>query len=364
MRLDWLELVEFRSYSQLSFRPDDELNVLIGENGAGKTNLLEAIGYLSVLSSFRHAPDEALIALGAETAVLRGEVQGSVSRHRIEVLLGRSERRRVQLDGKRPRRNAELRTALRVVTFLPDDLELVKGSAGRRRTFLDDLAAQLHPAATADQGELERALRQRNTLLRQHRRNADPDALAGFEGQIAVAGARVLIHRRAAIAGLGPYLEEAYHAFGSEDVSWVYESRWAPITADEPAAAAALLDALERTRSQDMDRGTTTVGPQRDNPVLRLDERDSRTHASQGEQRSLVLSLRLATFDLISDTFDDRPVIVLDDVFSELDPRRAQAVLGRLPGAQTFVSSARGDDVVPTGGARWLVEATGMVSSL
>jgi len=357
VRLEWLELVDFRSYPELSFSPAPGLNVVVGDNGAGKTNLLEAVGYLSSLRSFRNAPEDALIALESDASVIRGEVQGPVSKHRIEVMLHRAERRKVLLDGKRPRRNAELRATLRVVTFLPDDLELVKGSAGRRRAFLDDLAGQLHPAALADQSDLERALRQRNTLLRQQRRNADFNALAGFEGQIAVSGARVVIQRRNAIRDLAPYLQEAYQAFGSDRVSWLYESRWAPESNDEPAVGAALAAGLERVRSQDMDRGVTTVGPHRDNPVLRLDMRDARTHASQGEQRSLVLSLRLATFDLIEDRFDDAPVILFDDVFSELDTTRAGAVLRRLPGAQTFVSSARQDDVA--GGARWRVGGAG-----
>lgn len=362
MRLEWLELVDFRSYPQLSFSPDPGLNVVVGDNGAGKTNLLEAVCFLSSLRSFRNAPEDALIALDSDASVIRGEVQGPVSMHRIEVMLSRAERRRVLLDGKRPRRNAELRATLRVVTFLPDDLELVKGSAGRRRGFLDDVAGQLHPSALADQSDLERALRQRNTLLRQQRRNADSNALAGFEGQIAVAGARVVIQRRNAIRDLEPYLHEAYQAFGSDVVSWLYDSRWAPESNDEVEVGAALAAGLERARGQDMDRGVTTVGPHRDNPVLRLDMRDSRTHASQGEQRSLVLSLRLATFDLILDRFDDAPVILFDDVFSELDPTRAAAVLQRLPGAQTFVSSARQDDLA--GGTRWRVEGSGRVIPL
>lgn len=361
MRLEWLELAGFRSYRELLFRPDPALNVVVGNNGAGKTNLLEAIGYLSTLRSFRNAPEEALIALERDAAVLRGEVHGPVSTHRIEVMLSRVGRRNVQLDGKRPRRNSDLGTALRVITFLPDDLELVKGSAGQRRAFLDDVAGQLHPTASVDQGDLERGLRQRNTMLRQERRNADPDALASFEERIAISGARVLLHRRGAIADLIPHLREAYGPFGSDVVAWSYESRWAPRSEDEHEVAAVLAGELERARRHDMERGVTTVGPHRDNPVLTLDERDSRTHASQGEQRSLVLSLRLATFDLLLARFDDAPVILFDDVFSELDPRRAGAVLGRLPGAQTFISSARADDVVPGGGARWRVEETGKV---
>ena len=158
MRLEAVELRSFRSYPQLDFTPDPGTNLLIGDNGAGKTNLLEAIAYLSTLRSFRKAPDDALIASNADAAIVRGAVAAPVSQHMIEIELSRSARRRVLLDGKRPARNAELRARLRCVTFLPDDLELAKGSAGQRRSLLDDIAAQLRVTAGADQAELERAL--------------------------------------------------------------------------------------------------------------------------------------------------------------------------------------------------------------
>ena len=361
MRLDWLELRQFRSYPQLDFRPDPGTNLLVGDNGAGKTNLLEAIAYLSALRSFRKAPDDALVATGADEAVMRCGVTGPVSEHTIEVLLSRVQRRRVQLDGKRPSRNAELRSRLRCVTFLPDDLELIKGSAGQRRGLLDDIAAQLRPTAAADQSDFDRALRQRNALLRAEGALADTDALASFEDALATSGAKVVSHRWATVAAMTPFLQAAYRSLGPDTVQWRYESAWALAEASEEDLVALLAEELASRRRRDMERRVTTAGPQRDDPRLLLGERDSRTHASQGEQRSLVLALRLAAFDLLSNEFDDPPILILDDVFSELDANRATAIIERLPGAQAFLSSARRDDVGEMVGAYWDVAPAGTV---
>lgn len=361
MRLDWIELQSFRSYPHLEFRPDPGTNLLVGENGAGKTNLLEAIGYLSALRSFRKAPDAALISIDADEAVVRGAVAGPVSEHTVEVLLSRDQRRRVLLDGKRPARNADVRRRLRCVTFLPDDLELVKGSAGQRRELLDDLAAQLRPAAAADQSEFDRALRQRNALLRADGPMADVVSLASFEESIASTGARVVEHRLKTSAALTPFLQAAYLRLGPNTVQWDYTSSWAGSAESEEDLAARLSEALTASRRRDMERRLTTTGPQRDQPGLFLDDRDSRTHASQGEQRSLVLSLRLAAFDLLADAFDDAPILLLDDVFSELDPGRAEAVVDRLPRAQAFLTSARRNDVHSISGVYWDVDSAGKV---
>lgn len=323
--------------------------------------MLEAIVYLSTLRSFRRAPEDALLGQKGDSAVIRGGITGPVSEHQIEIQLSRTERRRVQVDGKRPRRNADLLETLRCVTFLPDDLDLVKGSAGARRGLLDELGVQLRSAAGADQSDYERALRQRNALLRQDGHQADLDALAGFEAQLAASGARVFIHRRGAIELLSEHLAAAYARLGPETLAWSYESKWAGSDDDEAELSGSLLVQLEEGRRRDMDRRATTVGPHRDDPRLLLDDRDSRTHASQGEQRSAVLALRLASFDLLTDRFDDAPVLILDDVFSELDPIREVAVAERLPGAQAFLTTARGDVREDVAGTRWAISEGGMV---
>lgn len=361
MQLNWIELQGFRSYPHLEFEPAPGTNLLVGANGAGKTNLLEAVAYLSTLRSFRGVPDDALISSGREEAIVRGSVDGRVSTHTIEVELSRARRRRVLLDGKRPSRHSVLRGYLRCVTFLPDDLEIIKGSAGRRRAVLDDLAAQLRPTAAADQSEFERALKQRNALLRADGPLADEHSLAGFEAAIAETGARVVGHRRAAAGALAPFLEAVYERLGGDAVRWQYVSSWASWGEPVEALTEALARALAETRRRDMDRRLTSRGPQRDEPQLFLDDRNSRTHASQGEQRSLVLALRLASYDVLAESFDEPPLLLLDDVFSELDPTRAQAVIDRLPEGQAFLTSARRDDVGAVRGMTWAIDPTGKV---
>lgn len=364
MLLGWLELENFRSYPRLRIEPDPGVNLLVGENGSGKTNLLESIAYLSTLRSFRRAPEDALLGGAGDEAVIRGGIVGQVSEHVIEVLLSRSQRRRVQVDGKRPRRNSDILGTLRCVTFLPDDLELVKGSAGTRRGVLDELSAQLRPSAAADQADYDRALRQRNALLRHDGHEADLNALAGFEAQLADGGARVFLHRRSAVEAMEEHLQVAYGRLGPETLSWSYDSKWAAGGDEQTGLAASLLAKLESDRREDMDRRVTTAGPHRDEPRLMLNESDSRTHASQGEQRSVVLALRLASFDLLSDRFDEPPVLILDDVFSELDPTRAAAVAERLPGAQAFLTTARNEEVPGLSGTHWEVSEQGIVKAL
>lgn len=354
MRLAWLQLTDFRSYPDLRFDPDDGINLLIGPNGSGKTAVLEAVAYLGYLRSFRGVPDEALVSLDADTAVLRGEVDAAGGTHIIGVSLPRAGRRAVEVDGKRPRRNRELRRFLRAVTFLPDDLNIVKTGSAIRRNLLDDIAGDLHPTALADQSEYEKAVRQRNALLKQDFRPSEPE-LTTWDEQVALTGARVHIRRMEVIDLLAPLLTGIYRDLSGSDenLAWSYESKWASgVARDEQSLSAGLVDALLESRAVDLARRSTTRGPHRDDPALRIGNRDGRVHASQGEQRSIVLALRLATFDLLRDTFSEAPIMLLDDVFSELDVARSKALLERLPGAQVLITAARREDV-PVGGRMW-----------
>lgn len=359
MRLDWLELTDFRSYSQLSFAPEPTVNVLVGRNGAGKTNLLEAVAYLGSLSSFRNAPESALVALEGENAILRGEVHHAGSTSLVEIELPRQGRRRVQVNRQRLTKMADMLGHLRIVVFLPDDLDIVKRSPSYRRDFLDAVCVQLWPVSYLDQQEYDRALRQRNTLLRQMGRHADPTTLSVWNQRLSEAGAKVMTRRSQAIEALSRHVEQAYQTLASEPTSVRLDlhSDWAGAAAGQLAPeelAAKLWAALEAAEEHDKDRRTTTVGPHRDEPVFFIDERPTRTHASQGEQRTLVLSLRLASHAAISERVGSPPLLVLDDVFSELDMRRATALAAALPEAQTFITTAR-DEEVPLAGARWEV---------
>jgi DNA replication and repair protein RecF len=358
MKVDWVALTDYRSYQSLEWRPDPGVNLLLGPNGAGKTNLLEAIAYLSSLRSFRSVPDAALIADDAETSVVRAGVSSGDRERLIEVEIPRSGPRRTQVDKTRLQRTADLLGVLRVIAFLPEDLDLVKRGPALRRDLLDAVAVQLWPAAYLDQSEFDRALRQRNAFLKSGDR--DDPTLSVWDARLAQSGGRVLARRVRVIGSLSPFLEESYAeiARSDEKASIGYISSWGSRPLDEQSApefTTALLESLERARRADYERRLTSVGPHRDEPVFRIDESDARSHGSQGEQRTLALAVKLAAHRAVADMVGEPPVLLLDDVFSELDPDRAGALAKALPpGTQTLITSARPEDV-PVEGSVWRV---------
>lgn len=359
MEFSWLELNDFRSYRELRIEPDPGVNVFVGLNGAGKTNLLEAAAYLTSLRSFRRVPDEVLINDGAEAGVVRGEIRHSASTSLIEVEIPRSGRRRVRVNGQRPARFTDLLGHVRGVTFLPDDLDIVKRGPAYRRDFLDAVAVQLWPGAHPDQQEYERALRQRNTLLRQAGREVDEATLAVWDQRLSQAAGKLMLRRSAAAGALREGIVTTYEklATTATPVELHYASRWGGSlesgTAD--AAASVLVEALRLSRRADTERRVTTMGPHRDEPWFAVDGRDARTRASQGEQRTLALSLRLASHRAISEAAGEESLLLLDDVFSELDMERANALAAMLPEAQTFITTARKEEV-PVHGRTFVVQ--------
>ena len=357
MELTWLELSGFRCYDTLRFEPASGVNVLVGDNGAGKTSVLEAIAYLGLLRSFRGTGDDALVAVGADAAVVRGEVTVPSGTTRVEAEIPRSGRRRILLNGKRPQRNRDVLTQVPIVVFQPDDLELVKGGPGMRRRYLDDLGAQLWPQAAADQQDYDKTLRQRNALLRHHGRGTDREALDAWDERIAVLGAGVLAHRNRVFGALDAHLVEGYRLVGaSGDLAWDYTTNWGATPGDEQGVATqALTEALTTRRDRDLDQRTTTAGPHRDDPALVVNGRSARTMASQGEQRTVALAMRVAAYRALAQLRPQLPILLLDDVFSELDAVRSKGVLELLGSGQVFVTTAR-DDEIPLDGRRWTVQ--------
>ncbi|MBT8198290.1 MAG: DNA replication/repair protein RecF [Acidimicrobiia bacterium] len=370
MHLAWLSLRDFRSYPQLELRPGPGLNVLVGRNGAGKTSVLEAIAYLSGLKSFRRVPDDALIRTGADAAVLRGGFTTASGEYTVEVELPREGRRRVLANAKRPKRFSDVAGEVPVVAFLPDDIDMVKRGPAYRREYLDDLAAQLSPVTRQDQSDFERALRQRNALLRNEGPDASDADLDAWDTEVANTGGRVAAARLGLVDRLGPVLTDTYARVGGNDrVSWRYEPNWAePISSLEAVdrspetLAAAILEKLGERRRIDKERRSTTVGPQRDDITFLLGDRSTRTQASQGEQRSMALAMRVGAYELIRDGMGTPPVLLLDDVFSELDSVRVEGVVDLLPAGQVLVTTARQDDVPMKGTAFDVVD--GVVSEV
>jgi DNA replication and repair protein RecF len=363
MYLSWLEVRDFRSYESLRFEPDEGVNILVGDNGQGKTSVLEAIGYLGTTKSFRGVPDDALVRDGSDAAVIRGSFTGRASDTIVECELPAAGRRTILVNGKRPARMRDVLSAIPVVAFLPDDLDVIKRGAAIRRDYLDDLAARLWPQAVADQADYDRAVRQRNALLKQDGRSTDPVTLDVWDQRLSVSGASVLMHRRSVATSLQKHLEQAYVVVGgSGTLRWSYRSTWGSdgVLGHEELADA-FVAALAERRKKDLEIRTTTVGPHRDEPELLLDGRHTRYRASQGEQRTTALALRIGAYRLIEEIRNQVPILLLDDVFSELDVDRSSRVLDLLPTGQVFVTTAR-EDEVPIGGRRWSVK-DGKVSS-
>jgi DNA replication and repair protein RecF len=245
------------------------------------------------------------------------------------------------------------------VTFLPDDLDMIKGGPARRREYVDELAAQLWPAAGAEQSEYDQTVRQRNALLRAEGPAVNRAELDAWDQRVATAGAAVVIRRVDLLHRLAGPLATVYDEIGPgpDGLAARYAPRGAGDVDTGTAASVVtdrLLDALTERRRVDMERRVTTVGPHRDDTGFFLGDRDTRSLASQGEQRSVALVLRLAADALRRDKFVAPPILVLDDVFSELDAARSEGVVSRLPGGQVFISTAREEDV-PVSGRKWHV---------
>lgn len=359
MRVDWLSLTDFRSYHSLEWKPDPGVNLLIGPNGAGKTNVLEAVGYLASLKSFRSAPEAALIANEAPSAVIRAGISSDERERLIEIEVPRQGARTTQVDKTRLRKTADLLGVVRVVAFLPEDLDLVKRGPVYRRELLDDIAVQLWPAAFVDQAEFDRALRQRNAFLKSGDR--DDVTLSVWDSRFAQSAGRVIARRARVVETLAPSLQQAYTDVSqtSERIAVTYSASWgrsALGTASAGEYTEEVGRALEDARRLDYERRMTTVGPHRDEPGFSIEGHETRSHGSQGEQRTMALATKLAAHRAIASALGEQPVLLLDDVFSELDANRAEALAGALPvGAQTLITSARPEDV-PVSGTSWAVE--------
>lgn len=337
MFIEHLELADFRNYSQASFDFTRGITAVVGRNAQGKTNVAEAMGFLATLESFRLAPTAALIRDGAETAVIRATIRHDDGRELlVEIQIPRQGRTAVLVNRQRLQRTRDLLGVLRVTVFSPDDLELVKGSPSERRRFCDETLVSLAVKNDALRLDLDRVLRQRNTLLRQCNGRLTDEVgftLDVWDERMATIGDELGQARADLVARLQPAAEEAYQQLAGRPlaVGLRYEPEW---------RRSGLAAALRTVRTDDVRRGVSTVGPHRDDVEFTLGSMPARTHASQGEMRSLALSLRLAAHRLVAAATDMTPLLILDDVLSELDPERCEALLAHLPPGQVVITTA------------------------
>ena len=332
-----LELVDFRNYANAAFDFQPGTTAVVGSNGQGKTNLAEAMAYLATLDSFRGAPLDALIRVGAESAVVRATVIHDDGREvLVELELTKNGRNRVLVNRQRLGRARDLLGVMRVTVFSPDDLAVVKEGPGERRRFLDDVLVGLALKYDALRLELDRIVKQRNMLLKQlGGRLTDEAALTldVWDSKMADVGDQFGHARAVLVARLTPLVIEAYEQLAQRPTG--LELRYEP-----PWRQRGLALALAEGRAEDIRRGVSTIGPHRDDVELFIDGMPARTHASQGEQRTLALALRLGAHRLVTEKAGSAPVLVLDDVLSELDPGRCAALLRHLPPGQVVLTTA------------------------
>ena len=359
MFVDHLQLADFRSYAAVDVALGPGVAVFIGANGQGKTNLVEAVAYLSTLSSYRVAADQPLVRVGAERAIVRARVTAGLDDPRqlqveVEITPGSANRARLNRSPlKRPR---ELVGILRTVLFAPEDLALVKGDPSERRRFLDELIVARWPRLAGTRADYDRVLRQRNTLLKSlagRLRGSSAGADVGstldvWDSHLAAAGGELMAARLSTLADLAPHVAKAYADIAPTNNDATVEYK-ASIPLTDQTAREELTELLSATmlerRSDEIQRGVSLVGPHRDDLVLSLGLLPAKGYASHGESWSFALALKLGSFALLrADGVE--PVLILDDVFAELDTTRRERLAAGVSGAeQVLVTAAVGADV-------------------
>ncbi|MCL3817136.1 DNA replication/repair protein RecF [Aeromicrobium wangtongii] len=355
MHVSRLVLHDFRSYPQVELALEPGATAFIGSNGQGKTNLVEAIDYLSRLDSHRVSSDAPLVRAGADQAIVRADVvKGDrTALLELEITPGRANRARINR-GALPR-TRDLVGVLRTVIFSPEDLALVKGDPSDRRKFLDSLLVLRTPRLAGVKADYDRVLKQRNTLLKtaRGRRNVEIATLDIWDENLARTGAELVAARLALLDALAPHLIDAYQrvaAASAQDrriVTATYRTSigLSPEIRDQDAIEKLILEELARRRGDELDRGISLVGPHRDDVVLMIGELPAKGYASHGESWSYALALKLASFELLRED-DDDPVLILDDVFAELDQGRREQLAELVADAeQVLVTAAVADDV-------------------
>ncbi|WP_449280543.1 DNA replication/repair protein RecF [Leucobacter sp.] len=370
MRVAHLSLVDFRNYRSAELELAPGPNLLVGRNGQGKTNLVEAIGYFATLRSHRVTGDGPLIRSGADAAVARLKVAAADRDVMLELQLNRDRPNRAQVNRNavRPR---EVTRWFAAVAFVPEDLGIVRGEPSGRRRFLDDALVARHPVAAGALADYERVVRQRTSLLKSSRGGSGAlEATLGiWDEQLIEYGTQIMLARRELVRDLGSPLREGYRrlvtqdhgpeltlsesvrsAIAPDDVSRETGSPEALASVSRETLAEQFRQALAAVRSRELDRGVTLVGPHRDDLVLTLNGLPVKGYASHGESWSFALSLKMALASILRDESPaGDPVIILDDVFAELDSRRRESLMAAVSDFEQVIVTAAVEEDVPDG---------------
>ena len=347
MRIKKLVLNGFRSYVHAEFSPEAGLNLLCGANAAGKTNVLEAVFLCALGRSHRTSRDAEMIGHGLEGAYVGLELETQTGTRNIEIKLrsqpqAARDKRQIFIDRQRADKAGELMGVLNVVMFSPEDLALVKNSPAERRRFMDMELCQLKPAYYMKAAMYNAALRQRNALIKEAFADPiDPDMLDMWNAQLARTGAEVMRERLAFMDSLSTVASDMHRRLtdGKEQLFAFYD----PDVSADGDIEYAIYDALEASREEDLRRGFTTRGPHRDDIGIKLGETDVKIYGSQGQQRTAALSLKLSELALMREVTGESPVLLLDDVLSELDESRRRALMELAFDCQCLLTSTNAE---------------------
>ena len=373
MYLAQLSLTDFRSYSQVDLSFDPGITVLVGPNGIGKTNLMEAIGYLATLSSHRVSSDTPLLRFGTDQAMIRAKLVRGEQSTVLELEINGSRANRARINRSNPLRARDILGICQTVLFAPEDLALVKGDPSNRRRFLDELLVSLIPRHAATRSDYDRVLKQRNALLKSARAgkftSGHEATLDVWDQHMARAGAELLHARLELVERLQPHLKNAYAQLtdGSKAAGAIYRSTLQGAVDEDGAAETTghsedlrllsvddlterYVQAFAASRRKEVERGISLVGPHRDELELILGTAPAKGYASHGETWSMCLSLRLASYYVMLDdarTGGSAPILVLDDVFAELDVQRRRKLAAIVSGAEQVLVTAAVEDDIP-----------------
>jgi DNA replication and repair protein RecF len=354
LRLLWFELRDFRNHrlTRLEEVPDG-LVAVVGPNGEGKTNLLEGMFYLLTSASPRVSSTLPLVRDGADAAYVRGEAETATGRALVEIEIPSAGRAsKVRMNRSPVRRKRDLRRSLRAVFFGPDDLDVVRGDPGERRRFMDEALGAITPVRESIVAAYDRALRQRNRLLREWEGPGVPPAMEAWDGELVDAGAALTRARADAVARVAPLAEDEFRWLAGYGLACAYRPSVGAVDSST-GLEEAFRTRLEDRRQDELARRTSLVGPHRDDLELAVRDLGARTFGSHGEAWAAALCLKLALAAAVGREIGEPPVLLLDDPFSALDPARQARVAERLGGRQVFVSVADDADVPASSAGVW-----------
>ena len=357
-----LNLNNYRSYTTLDLALDPGVSIFVGKNGEGKTNIAEAVLYLTFLSSHRASGNTPLIKLGNQSAYIRAKVKYPEREILVELEINSDKANRAKVNQNQVRSQKEIFGIVQTIYFSPEDLDVVRGDPGERRRFIDQLLTLRSPRIAGVISDYERAVKQRNSLLKTR---ASTDALSPWDKQVAELGGELITLRMLALDELKPIFNQVYKDISdTKPAEIVYKSSIENPSLNQDENSEKIMERLINNRGAELDRGLTLTGPHRDDLLLILGDHLVKGYASHGESWSIALSLKLATYNLLkSDGLS--PILILDDVFSELDEERRERLAKIAKGAdQTIITVAVENDLPKSiTGTKFLVRA-GMVSKL